>query len=62
MTQLTAQGSAGFEIVSVQTLPVQFLNANRIAAEDTCKVGWNYDMELWETASDWCKRKDPTLS
>lgn len=56
--QLTAQAHTKVETVPVQCLLNEFLNPNRIAVENSCRVGHLYDGDLWSNLSEACKRKD----
>ena len=48
LAQMTAQAASQSETVTFQALLSSFLIANRIAVEETCRVGWHYDEDLWE--------------
>ena len=58
-TQMTAQAAAGRETVSFQSLLASFLNANRIAIEDTGRTAWTYEQEVWKDVAERCRRRDP---
>ena len=62
LSQLTVQAATGKETVSVQTLVTQFLDANRLAIEDSGKTAFHYDNVLWEDMSEKCQRKDRDFS
>ena len=55
---MTAQAASQSETVTFQALLSSFLIANRIAVEETCRVGWHYDEDLWEELSEKCQRRD----
>ena len=61
LAQLSAQGSAQSESVSLRDIIVQFLNANKIASESSNRVAWNYDDEIWQTLSDRIKRHETNI-
>ena len=59
LTQLTSQASTDNVTVTFDVLITEFLNINRMAIEDTCKVAWTYEEELWGSLAEKCLRKDP---
>ena len=61
LAQLSAQGTCGLETVSVSEILVEFLNANKVAIEQTTKAGWEYDRHLWTDLSDRLKRREPDV-
>ena len=58
LAQWTAQAAAGKEALSVEVLINQFLDANRIALEETGRVSTEYDTTLWEETAEACQRKE----
>ena len=60
-TQISAQGTCNEETVTVSDLLVQFLNANRVAVQNTTRVGWEYDRFLWDDLSDRLRRREPDM-
>ena len=61
LVQLMAQGHAKKSTLSVETLLVEFLNANKVAAEEFQDVGWEYDKHLWKDTSEKIGAKDKKL-
>ena len=53
---MAAQGHAKQETVSLSDLIAQFLHANQAAIENSNKVGWEADRDLWNNLSDRVKR------
>ena len=60
LSQLTTQAASGSEATSVECLLTEFLSCNKIAVEDTCKVAWHFEAELWSNTVEKYLRKDPT--
>ena len=54
--QVAAQGHSKRETVSLTDLITQFLRANQAAIENSNKVGWEADKDLWSNISDKVKR------
>ena len=46
--------ASGAEALSIEALVTQFLEANRIALEDTGRVSLEYDDKLWQDTSEGC--------
>ena len=61
-SQLSAQAATSSEAVSVDTLVSQFLDANRVALEDTGKVAMEYDAQVWESTAERCRRHDSSCN
>ena len=57
--QLSAQGHAEKQTVSLTDLLREFLNANQVAVESSNKVGWEYDRMVWSKTTDRVKRQVP---
>ena len=58
LAQLTVQAHAGREALSVQSLLSAFLDANRMAVEDTARVANEYDTSLWDDLAERTLRRD----
>ena len=61
LTQLSCQGEAKLESVSLRELLQQFLNMNQMAVEVNNKVAWTYDQQLWDNLVDRIRRHEPGL-
>jgi len=61
LVQLMAQGHAKKATVSVESLLLEFLNANKVAAEEHMDVGWEYDKHLWKNIAERIAAKDRKL-
>ena len=61
LCQLSALSVAKQETVNIGDLLVQFLNANRVAIQNSTRVGWEFDKALWTDISDRIRRRDPEL-
>ena len=61
LVQLMAQGHAQKSTVTVETLLLEFLNANMVAAQEHMDVGWQYDKHLWKNTSEKIAAKDKKL-
>lgn len=61
LVQLMAQGHAQKSTVTVQTLLLEFLNANQVAAQEHMDAGWEYDRHLWKNTSERIAAKDKKL-
>jgi hypothetical protein len=61
MTQLSCQGEAKLETVSLRELVQQFLNMNQLAVEANNRVAWAYDQQLWDNLVDRIRRHETDL-
>ena len=59
LSQLTLQAATGKEVLPVEALLTEFLDANRIAIEDTCRAAFEYDSDLWADTTERLRRRDP---
>ena len=62
ITQLSCQGEAKLEPVSLRELLQQFLNMNQMAVESSNRVAWAYDQLLWDNLVDHIRRHEPGLN
>ena len=58
LAQLAAQGHAGRGTVSMSDLLTQCLTANQVAVENSCRLGWEYDGEMWADLADRVRRRE----
>ena len=61
ISQIAAQAACEKETVSVETLLVQFLNANKIAIDCGTKTAWAFDKHVWDTVGEKANRKEPNI-
>ena len=61
LSQIVTQGHTGKQTLSMEQLLTNFLNVNRTCIEQTSKVGWRTDNEMWTTAVEATRRKDPNF-
>ena len=59
LAQIATQGHTGQQTLSVQQLLAHFLNINQACLENANKVGWFADQEMWLTAVEATRRRDP---
>ena len=62
LSQLTLQASSNMEALSVQSLLCEFLEANRVALQESCRVGFEYDAMVWAEVAERIQRRDPKCS
>ena len=58
LTQIATLGHTKNQTLSVEQLLTQFLNINRICIEQTQKVGWYTENEMWLNAVEATRRMD----
>ena len=61
ITQLSCQGEAKLETLSLRELLQQFLNMNQLAVEANNRVAWTYDQQLLDNLVDRIRRHEPGL-
>ena len=49
MTQLAAQATTGKETFQIKDILEEFLNINQMCVENSGRMGWTYDQELWSS-------------
>ena len=59
---MTAQAASYRETFSFEQLLTEFLNCNRLAIEDSCKVSWTFEDDLWGDLAERCRRHDGTCN
>ena len=59
LAQLAVQSHTTSQTLSMQQLLAHFLNVNQACLENSNKIGWFADKEMWDTAVEATRRKDP---